>query len=249
MRNPNVSLSIYAPCSENWNSMTTTRQGKYCDKCAKQVIDFSFMTDQQILNYLQKKEGRMCGRLNINQMNRQLISNPPSSRFSGFLKFLVSGIFLTQIEMAASQTHVVYRYERQFREDEGIQPADPNTVDQPSLRDVSKNQIRGLVVDSSSGEPLIFANVVLLHPFSGTQTDFEGRFVLTVPENYKEDSIKIEVSYIGYRSKEIIIPRLNFKRNQNLNIPLEGGIMLGGVTVGAISVRYPWWKFWKRIRF
>jgi hypothetical protein len=136
--------------------MTTTGQGKYCDKCEKQVIDFSAMTDQQILNFIQKKEGRLCGRLTRNQMNRQLVNHQTSSRLTGFLKFLVSGLFLTQVEIAASQTQVIYRYEKQFSEDDGIRPAQPNNIDQ-AFQDTIKNQISGVVIDATTGEPLIFA--------------------------------------------------------------------------------------------
>ena len=227
--------------------MTSTSQGKYCDKCAKQVIDFSTMTDQQILNYIQKKEGRMCGRLTTQQINRKLISNQPTSRFSGFLKFLVSGILLSQAELAAGQTHVVYRYEKQFHEDDGIHPAKPDTIDQPVPIDTTKNQIHGIVIDGTTGEPLIFANVDIIKPLTGTQTDFDGRFTLPVPDNWKEDSIKIEVSYTGYPTREILVPINSKSIQQPITLKMDPGYELG--SVGMVVVRYPWWKFWKRIRF
>jgi len=227
--------------------MTTTGQGKYCDKCEKQVIDFSAMTDQQILNYIQKKEGRMCGRLTKNQMNRQLVNHQPSSRLSGFLKFLVSGIFLAQVEMAASQTQVIYRYEKQFSEDDGIRPAQPNNIDHPVLQDTIKNQITGAVIDAITGEPLIFANVLIVKPLTGTVTDLDGRFVLTVPENWQEDSIKIVANYTGYSTQEIRVPINSKSFQQPLMVKMEPGIQLGSVVI--VTIRYPWWKFWKRIHF
>lgn len=247
MRNQHISLSIKSPCSENWNSMTTTGQGKYCDKCARQVIDFASMTDQQILNYLRHKEGRICSRLTSNQMNRTLVGQHSSSGLSGFLKFLVSGLFLTQAEMAASQSHVVYRYEKTFRRDDGIQPAQPDTLDRPVPIDSTKNLIKGVVIDAQSSEPLIFANVFIEKPLIGVQTDLDGKFELKIPEELRGDSITLCFSYTGYVNKKMIISKTDFYQKQNIRITMEGGIFLG--EIGVIAERYPWWKFWKRIRF
>ena len=59
--------------------------------------------------------------------------------------------------------------------------------------------VTGTVVDES-GEPVIGASVVLKGKSgSGTITDFDGVFSLTVP---KENSV-IVVSYVGMISKEV----------------------------------------------
>ncbi len=61
-------------------------------------------------------------------------------------------------------------------------------------------EIKGYVVDEH-GEALPFANVVVQGTKVGTQTDFDGYFTLNVPlgKNF------LEVSYLGYETKEIII--------------------------------------------
>ena len=46
-----LQLSIPEPCHENWQEMTPTQQGRFCKACAKEVIDFSMMTDTEVLNY------------------------------------------------------------------------------------------------------------------------------------------------------------------------------------------------------
>ena len=47
-----TSIYIPKPCHEDWNTMTPTQQGKFCSACSKEVIDFSLMSDNQILIYL-----------------------------------------------------------------------------------------------------------------------------------------------------------------------------------------------------
>ena len=46
-----LQLSIPEPCHQTWREMTPTQQGRFCNSCAKEVIDFSTMTDTEVLNY------------------------------------------------------------------------------------------------------------------------------------------------------------------------------------------------------
>ena len=54
-------------------------------------------------------------------------------------------------------------------------------------------KITGTVVDATTGEPVIGANVLVVGTANGTSTDFDGNFSLDVPAN-----ATLEVSYIGY---------------------------------------------------
>ncbi|HQY12993.1 MAG TPA: hypothetical protein PK133_12300, partial [Ferruginibacter sp.] len=56
-------LSIPDPCHENWHHMTPTQQGRYCNACAKEVVDFSMMNDTEVLNYFTRlTHEKVCGR-------------------------------------------------------------------------------------------------------------------------------------------------------------------------------------------
>jgi len=62
-------ISIPKPCHENWDNMLPETQGKHCLACSKTVIDFSTWEQEDILNYLQNKNGeRVCGRFNASQL-------------------------------------------------------------------------------------------------------------------------------------------------------------------------------------
>ncbi len=65
-----IYLHIPEPCHENWEQMSPAQKGRFCDSCAKQVIDFSSMSDQQILNVLSAAAGKTCGRFTADQLNR-----------------------------------------------------------------------------------------------------------------------------------------------------------------------------------
>jgi len=65
----------------------------------------------------------------------------------------------------------------------------------------SKGTLRGLIVDSSSGEVLLFANVLIKELDLGTSTNDQGYFIFTsVPAN---ENYTLNISYVGYEDKEL----------------------------------------------
>lgn len=68
----------------------------------------------------------------------------------------------------------------------------------------AQQMLSGKVKDAETGEALIGANLYLLSDFGiGAVTNFEGEFVLSVPDQYLQDSIL--VSYIGYAEQVLAI--------------------------------------------
>src|SRR5882724_2850420 len=75
-------LDIPTPCHENWNTMTPSGQGRHCQSCCKTVVDFSIMTDREVMDYiLHYAHGDTCGHVNESQLNR-LIQRPPERKTS-----------------------------------------------------------------------------------------------------------------------------------------------------------------------
>ncbi len=68
-------IAIKKPCSENWETMTPNEKGKHCFSCQKTVVDFTTMTDSQIIHYFQNYQGKTCGRFLETQLNRPIL--PP----------------------------------------------------------------------------------------------------------------------------------------------------------------------------
>lgn len=58
-----ANLYLPHPCQEKWTGMTTTNEGKFCNACQKQVIDFSSKSSKEINDYLDRyPERSVCGR-------------------------------------------------------------------------------------------------------------------------------------------------------------------------------------------
>ena len=56
-------------------------------------------------------------------------------------------------------------------------------------------QITGTVLEEATGEPVIGASVLQVGTTVGTVTDFDGNFVLDVPEG-----TQLQISYMGFSS-------------------------------------------------
>jgi TonB-linked SusC/RagA family outer membrane protein len=91
----------------------------------------------------------------------------------------------------------------------------------------AQKQITGVVTDKG-GEPLISANVyVKSDPGSGTITDLDGKFELSVSESAK----KLVVSYIGFSKKELKIGDKDY-----FEVMLSDQVELDEVVVTALGV-------------
>lgn len=67
---PSLRITIPQPCHEDWNAMTPAQQGRHCASCNKLVMDFTAMSDAQIIAYFQSAKGNTCGRFYNNQLDR-----------------------------------------------------------------------------------------------------------------------------------------------------------------------------------
>lgn len=67
----NYQIKIAEPCHENWDEMSPNAKGKFCGSCAKDVIDFTYMTDQEVKLYFINYKGSICGRFNKTQLKKK----------------------------------------------------------------------------------------------------------------------------------------------------------------------------------
>jgi hypothetical protein len=72
-----LTVQIPQPCHERWDEMQPTEQGRFCASCQKTVVDYTALSDQELVQLLSKIPETSCGRFRNEQLNRQLpLSNP-----------------------------------------------------------------------------------------------------------------------------------------------------------------------------
>lgn len=96
---------------------------------------------------------------------------------------------------------------------------------------IAQYTISGYVVDSSTNERVIGANLYMPAMKTGTTTNNYGYYSFTFD---KADSISIVVSFVGYRTKLL---RLHADRNIQMDIQLSQGMYLKEVNITAGSTR------------
>ncbi|MBK7335249.1 MAG: TonB-dependent receptor plug domain-containing protein [Saprospirales bacterium] len=86
----------------------------------------------------------------------------------------------------------------------------------------SQRTISGMVTDFDTKEPLIGANIRIVGTGSGTITDFDGSYSLSIPA----ENNAIEVSYTGYSTETIQLGTSN-----QIDIALKAGAVLEEIVV------------------
>ena len=71
-----MKIRIPDPCHEDWSAMTPQAKGRHCAACAKTVVDFTAMSDADVVSYLRTAGGSVCGRTRATQLDRRLQAPP-----------------------------------------------------------------------------------------------------------------------------------------------------------------------------
>jgi hypothetical protein len=234
-----TSIYIPKPCHEDWNKMTPTQQGKFCGSCNKQVIDFSLMSDSQILNFLSHQSGKLCGRFDVEQLERPLVEPKIKKKKSWWMALTMPLLFLFDRSEAQDNKVVGDTTYNASYKIESVQLIGAIAKIIPDKR----ININGKVVDENN-KPLSFVTIFQKGTTRATTTDSLGNFSINVMSY--EDSVTLTASYIGFSSieKRIKISNtdvsnviINLKEQvMGLNEVVVTSQVLQGRTAGGLSV-------------
>jgi hypothetical protein len=66
-----VTIKLNNPCTEDFDAMPATNCGKFCGSCQKEVVDFSILTDAELIQWL-RRYPTSCGMFREDQLNRAI---------------------------------------------------------------------------------------------------------------------------------------------------------------------------------
>src|SRR6201995_415601 len=87
-------IQIPEPCQQSWHKMLPEYKGRYCPHCAKTVVDFTAMTDAQIVDLFEKSNGKLCGRFESAQLSKEINKVEPVTYWQKKLKEVVTVVAL-----------------------------------------------------------------------------------------------------------------------------------------------------------
>lgn len=187
-----LQISIPEPCHENWHAMTLTQQGRFCNVCTKEVVDFSMMTDTEVLNYFTSvTHEKVCGRALPSQLDRT-ITRPkdPKKRLFWYWNYIVMFfMFFSKSNATKAQGDI-----KPVTELTPVKPADIGKGDIV----ITSRVVKGKVVDRD-GNPVSFANIKIKGLPTGTSAEANGAYSIKANPN---DVLLI--SRVGY--KEVHAP-------------------------------------------
>ena len=68
-----MKITIPEPCDQKWSEMQACGSNRFCNKCEKQIIDFTYYSDAALIKVIEENEGRICGKFTKDQLDRELI--------------------------------------------------------------------------------------------------------------------------------------------------------------------------------
>jgi hypothetical protein len=220
-----IQLNIPEPCHQDWQQMTPAEQGRFCNACAKQVVDFSTMTDTQVLNYFANiKNEKVCGRAYPDQLDRMITlpKEPKKRLFWRWNYITMLFLFFSKTNNAKAQGGIKVDTVSKFNA-ENLQPASLQGI--VGGISISVNRVITGTVKDESGMPIGYATVRIKKGEGGVSADTKGEYRIRANINNEI----LQVSAVGFVTKEIVLSGL-----KTYDVILERSMMGEVVIVGGM---------------
>lgn len=242
-------LKINNACSESWDKMEPNERGNYCKICEKTVLDFTRLSQKEILEKLNEANGEICARLTSSQFNTPIFdyryqnqNSIPYSKIAAGL-VLASSLIATQPSQANN-----FRFENQIVQtinQESSSLAD-NSAPKPQNTEPSDTTIFEGIVKSEDDElPIENARItfISLNKLITVYSDEYGKFIMKIPSELIDTDNVVRVSYeevestktenkmyLGFKTDDYILNKSDIKTDYNINAQPDL-LIVGGVCI------------------
>ncbi len=190
-----MKVNLPEPCHEDWNKMDSQEKGRFCGSCQKLVIDFSVMSDTEIINYFKEyKSQNTCGHFKKSQVDRKL-KDQETPRRKLYLKELAAACFAFFI---ASTDVKAQTGDVSFSEEDLLKPRRRNSFEQEE-----QIAINGKIINGK--ETLSNATISIKGTEQKTFSLENGLFSIYIPSELaqNQNSVTLVVEYGTFETKEI----------------------------------------------
>ena len=190
------SISIPQPCAQPWSNMSPTVAGRHCAACATEVVDFTRMSDAEIMAFMARQGSRrVCALTNATQ----LAPTAPATRWR---RWLLAGLALLGWQSATSCATKPPQ-----------QPPVPTTATVATdlaMTPARQIIIRGQVLDGASGPAVAGARVMINDTEFGTTTDEKGNFELVMARDWApiaggSATLKFLGNPFDFKPKDVVV--------------------------------------------
>ncbi len=196
MNKTSIQISISNPCQESWDKMDKTERGAFCHSCHKEVVDFSAMTDREVIEHLTRAKSG-CGRFRVDQVEAPLTIPILNNGFMKWKALLLGLLPLFAAKAVMSSPHTPVLTDQKPIDNKDTAKTKPSLPEHITINGSVENE---------KGEPLQ-ANIQLTDSSGNNlghavSTDKKGRFSLQIDKTlYKNNTPSMEVYSHGYVTK------------------------------------------------
>lgn len=173
------------PCTENWDAMTPTEQGRHCSKCVKTVHLVSHLNNEEINAKYRELNGNLC--IRIPRDRAAILPKPWYTKWKYAAVAALLSLWLTvQNYTAKAQT-------------------EPESSDNENLNEITFDQItiKGKIIDSLLNDDPISSAIIIVYKDSvqlgGCISIEDGTFSITLEHSLKStDSLEVVVKHVSY---------------------------------------------------
>ena len=203
-------LNIQNPCHEVWEGFKPTPEGGFCASCQKNVIDFSRMTESQLVAYfkdLSSENQHLCGRFRDDQLQKKYRVEEWFPTFSVSDKIIHYEIPISQFRDSKTQISLPLIRRMKIVRNMTVAILSFAMIEQGYGQ---QKQLSGRIIDATNGLPLLGVSVMVKGTKRGIASDVNGNYQIAVNE---QDTLVF--SSVGFEHKTLmakeIAPIVNMK--------------------------------------
>lgn len=225
-------LQIPEPCHEDWSKMTPHDKGRFCDSCQKAVVDFTGMSDMQLIAFFKKPStGSLCGRFYNDQLERDFeISRKRLPWMKYFLQLIIPAFLFTSKAKAQGKLKFMGDTSVLVDSNKAGKNIHESCGNKPDT--TRSKKITGKLVDEKGGA-IPFAAVVIKGTRSGVAADASGNFGIDPLLNQSKATLVF--SSVGFETRELVIDTTKTLNLCNVGLVPMLTVRAGGVMVVEYS--------------
>ncbi len=251
--NTNFKLKIGTPCHEKWALMQEEEQGRFCLACQKTVVDFTKMSEEEIItffeSYAQRKQAttNICGRFSKTQLQKKYSSkgaafSAPSRHRGGVYSLIAAALIALSAPslQAAAATPIDPIAWVAHSSSQKVAPVDP--LAEGFFADMMRmaRQLQGSVYDQNG--KIAPRTLVQLYNAEGivvasTKSDKDGKFAIPLTQQIQKSSGLYLYAEINDAIGSLSVSAADFDPSKPVQLKTEEIIypMMGDIMIDEID--------------
>lgn len=238
-------LKFQQTCQEKWDEMLPGNQGRFCDLCSKTVIDFSNLSNEDILNKLKSSNKEICARVSKTQFKTPLIEIEKQKQFKlPYSKVAASVMIVASVTSIQSCENKSYKFKNNIEQTTNNYSINQQSIVNENSEKSDSITFKGKVL-SEKNKPIHNAKVtyVTLNKLFISQTNKDGSFELEIPLEVIDDDNVVRISFFEiiteknqneknswefYETDDLVLNKKQIFNDFVFNA-IPDGLILGGI--------------------